>query len=35
MAEKYEKEIKGIREEMEKKFQQILARIDIKKLVDT
>jgi hypothetical protein len=34
MTEKYEQEIKSIREEMENKFQQILSKIDVKKLVD-
>lgn len=32
MAEKYEQEIKNIRGEMENKFQQILAKIDVRKL---
>jgi hypothetical protein len=35
MTEKYEQEMKAIREEMENKFQQILTKIDVKKLVDT
>ena len=32
IQEKYEKDMKAMREEMENKFQQILARIDIQKL---
>ena len=35
IQERYEKEIRTMREEMEDKFQQILAKIDVKKLVDT
>jgi site-specific recombinase XerD len=34
LKEKYDHEMKAIREEMENKFQQILAKIDLKKLVD-
>jgi hypothetical protein len=33
MEQKYEQDMKTIREEMENKFQQILARIDMAKLV--
>ena len=32
LKEKYEKDMKGMREEMENKFQQILAKIDVGKL---
>ena len=32
IQEKYEKDMKGMREEMENKFQQILAKIDVGKL---
>jgi hypothetical protein len=32
MAEKYEQEIQSLKEEMENKFQQILAKIDVGKL---
>jgi integrase/recombinase XerD len=35
LQEKYEQEMKAMREEMENKFQQILTKIDVKKLVDT
>ena len=33
LKEKYEQDMKSMREEMENKFQQILARIDTGKLV--
>jgi hypothetical protein len=33
MEQKYEQDVKTIREEIENKFQQILARIDMAKLV--
>jgi hypothetical protein len=29
LQDKYEKDMKAMREEMEKKFQQILAKIDV------
>jgi len=32
IEEKYQKDMKSMREEMESKFQQILAKIDIKKI---
>ena len=32
LQEKYEQEMKTMREEMEGKFQQILARIDVQKI---
>jgi hypothetical protein len=34
LQKKYEEDIKSIREEMEKKFEMILERIEVKKLVD-
>jgi hypothetical protein len=35
LKEKYEQDMKSVREEMENKFQQILARIDTGKLVSS
>jgi hypothetical protein len=32
LREKYEQDMKAMREEMENKFRQILARIDVKEL---
>jgi hypothetical protein len=32
MKEKHDQEMKAMRQEMENKFQQILAKIDVKKL---
>jgi hypothetical protein len=32
LKEKYEKDMKSIREEMEKRFQELFARIDVTKL---
>jgi hypothetical protein len=33
MEEKYEQDMKAIREDMENKFEQILTRIDINKII--
>jgi hypothetical protein len=35
LKEKYEQDMKSMREEMENKFQQILARIDTGKLISS
>jgi hypothetical protein len=33
MEEKYEQDMKAIREDMENKFEQILTRVDINKII--